>query len=425
MKVQVETVSPIEKRLSIEVEPAYIEKELTQAYATLARQVKMPGFRPGKVPRRILEQHYRNEVEADVLKRVQVLAFVDAVREQNVPAVGDPHFTGGKIEAQKAYAYTARVEVKPEFEAKDYKGLTLKKFDTAVADEKVTEQLERIRQSRMSLTEVTDRTAVQKNDMVTVDFDATIDGNTFPGNTGRDVTIEVIDGQLIDGNLPQLEGAVLGEKKEFDYPFPADYRVEEVKGKTARFVVTVKTIKTKVVPPLDDAFAQTMGFATVDEFTARIRRDLQRAKARETENDEREDLFKKLAEKNAIEVPNSLVQRGIDVMLDNALGSMQRSGMDLRSLNLDWAKLREDLRPKSEAEMRGQLILEAVARAEKLEVTDDDVEQKLVSMAEEAGAPLASVKKQFVEAEAKSNLRARLMEDKAIALIKQHAQFEG
>jgi trigger factor len=424
MKVQVETVSPIEKRLSIEVEPAFIEKELTQAYATLARQVKMPGFRPGKVPRRILEQHYRNEVEADVLKRVQVLAFVDAVREQNVPAVGDPHFTGGKIEAQKVYAYTARVEVKPEFEAKDYKGLTLKKFDTSVADEKVTEQLERIRQSRMTLTEVTDRTQVQKNDMVIVDFDATIDGTAFPGNTGRDVTIEVIDGQLVDGNLPQLEGATLNEKKEFDYPFPADYRVEEVKGKTAHFVVTVKTIKTKVVPPLDDAFAATMGFATVDEFSTRIRRDLQRAKARETENDEREDLFKKLAEKNAIDVPNSLVQRGIDVMLDNALGSMQRSGMDLRSLNLDWAKLREDLRPKSEAEMRGQLILEAVAKAEKLEVTDDDVEQKLVSMAEEAGAPLAMVKKQFVEAEAKSNLRARLMEDKAIALIKQHAQFE-
>ncbi len=424
MKVQVETVSPIEKRLSIEVEPAFIEKELSQAYATLARQVKMPGFRPGKVPRRLLEQHYRHEVEADVLKRVQVLGFLDAVKDQNVAAVGDPQFTGGKLEPTKPYAYSARVEVKPEITPKDYRGLTLKKFDTAVTDDKVTEQIERLRSSRTTLNDVTDRQVVHQGDMVTVDFDATIDGAAFPGNTGRDVTIEVIDGQLIDGNLPQLEGAKLGEKKDFDYPFPADYRVDEVKGKTARFSVSVKTIKSKSVPALDDAFAVSLGLTTVDELKTRVRKDLEKARLRETENDEREDLFKKLAEKNEIAVPNALVQRGIDLMLDNALGSMQRSGMDLRSLNLDWGKLRDDLKPKSEAEMRGQLILEAISKAEKLEVTDDDVEKKLVTLAEDAGAPLAMVKKQFVDAESKSGLRARILEEKAIALIKQHAKFE-
>jgi trigger factor len=123
-------------------------------------------------------------------------------------------------------------------------------------------------------------------------------------------------------------------------------------------------------------------------------------------------------------VPNALIQRGIDIMLDSALGSMSRSGMDLRSLNLDWGKLRDELRPRSEVEVRGQLLLEAIAAAEQISVTDEDLEQKLVALAEEAGAPLAMVKKQFATAEARGNLKARLLDEKAIAFLKQHATFE-
>jgi trigger factor len=424
MKVQVEDVSPIEKRLSIEVEPTFIEKELAQAYGALSHQVKMPGFRPGKIPRRMLEKQYRAEVEADVIKRVQLLAFVDAVKEHNVSAVGDPHFSGGKLEAQKPYAYTARVEVKPVLVVKDYKGLALKKFDTAVSEERIAEQLGRMAESRTQLLDVEGRDVVQKGDMVTVDFDATIDGQPFTGNTGRDATIEVADGQLVDGNLPQLEGAKKGEPKEFEYAFPADYKIEEVKGKTAKFSVTVKAIKTRSVPVIDDAFAVTLGMTTLDEVKARLKKDLERARRREVEGDEREDVFKKLAEKNAFEVPNALIQRGIDIMLDSALGSMSRSGMDLRSLNLDWGKLRDELKPRSEVEVRGQLLLEAIAAAEQISVTDEDLEQKLVALAEEAGAPLAMVKKQFATAEARGNLKARLLDEKAIAFLKQHATFE-
>lgn len=424
MKVQVEDVSPIEKRLSIEVEPTVVEKELTQAYATLARQVSMPGFRPGKVPRRILEQKYRTEVEADVVKRVQLLAFIDAVREHNLPAVGDPHMSGGKLELQKPFAFTARVEVKPVISPKDYKGLTLKKFDTGVTDEKVNEQLTRLRESRTTLEAVTGRDVAQKGDMAVIDFDATVDGQPFAGNTGRNVTVEVTEGQLIQGNLPQLEGAKIGAKTEFDYSFPADYRVEEVKGKTARFSVEVKELKAKKVPELDQAFAESIGFGSVDELKARVRRDLERAAKNRSEADEREDVFKKLIEKNTIEVPGALVNRGIDIMLDSALQSMSRSGMDPSMLQLDWGKLREELRPRSDVEVRGQLILEAVAKAENIAVSDEDIEKKLETMAEETGAPLSMVRKQYREQDAKDSLKARILEEKAIEFLKSHAKFE-
>jgi trigger factor len=425
MKVQVEDVSPIEKRLSIEVEPQVVEQELKAAYTALSMQVKVPGFRPGKIPRRILEQRYGREVEADVVRRVQINAFVDAVKTHTVPAVSDPSFSGGTLAPNAPFAFTARVEVKPKVEAKDYKGVTLKKFDASVADAAVEEQVEKLRQSRAEVAEVTDRTAAKAGDMVTIDFDATKGGAAFPGNTGRDVTVEVAPGELVDGNLPQLDGVAVGGKCEFDYTFPADYRVDEVKGQAAHFVVTVKGLKAKVVPALDDAFAGKLGVATVADLKARVRTDLERAAKNRTATDEREGVLKALIEKNTFDVPQAMVERGVDMLLENALGSLARSGVDPRMFNLDWSSLRKDLRPRAETEVRGQMILEAIGGQEKFEVTDADVEAKLALVAEEAGAPLAAVKKQYQTADAKESIKHRVLEDKAIEFVKQHAKFES
>lgn len=420
MKVQVEDVSAIEKRLSIEVDPALVEKELTAAYTNLARQVKVPGFRPGKIPRRILEQKFRSEVEADVVKRVQLLGFLDALKETNVPAVGDPSFSGGKLEATKPYAYSARVEVKPIVKAKDYKGLSLPAFDSGVTEERVTEQLERFRSQRTDVVDVTERQVVQKGDLVVIDFDATKGGQPFPGNTGRDVTVEVVAGELVEGNLPALEGAKLNEKKEFDYTFPADYRIEEVKGQAAHFVATIKGIKAKKLPT-DEEFAKSMGEESVEKLKERIRRDLERAAKNRAEVDARDALFKALSEKNPIDVPQAMVNRGIDFMLENALGGLMRSGMDPNMLQLDWGKLREELRPKAALEVRGQLLLESIAEAEKIAVSDDDVKAKMEELAKENDVGLPILQKQYSSAEAQDGLKNRIKEDKVVAFLRQNA----
>ncbi|MFO0593809.1 MAG: trigger factor [Myxococcaceae bacterium] len=421
MKVQVEDVSAIEKRLSIEVDFALVEKELTAAYSNLARQVKVPGFRPGKIPRRILEQKFRAEVEADVVKRVQVLGFIDALKETNVAAVGDPSFSGGKLEASKPYAYSARVEVKPVVTAKDYKGLALPAVDAAVTDERVNEQLDRLRNQRLEVVDVSGRDVVQKGDLVVIDFDATKEGGaTFPGNTGRDVTVEVAPGELIEGNLPGLEGAKLNEKKTVEYQFPADYRVEEVKGVKAQFVCTIKSIKQKKLP--DDAeFAKAMGEESFEKLKARVRRDLEKAAKNRAEIDAREGLFKSLIEKNPIDVPQAMVNRGIDFMLENALGGLMRSGMDPNMLQLDWGKLREELRPKAALEVRGQLLLESIATAEKIDVSDSDVTSRIEELAKENDVGLPVLQKQYTSPEAKDGLKNRIKEEKVIAFLRQHA----
>ncbi|MFT3707224.1 MAG: trigger factor [Archangium sp.] len=420
MKVQVEDVSAIEKRLTIEVDPALVEKELSAAYTNLARQVKVPGFRPGKIPRRILEQKFKSEVEADVVKRVQLLGFIDALKETNVAAVGDPSFSGGKLESAKPYAYSARVEVKPVVAAKDYKGLSLPSFDAAVTDERVSEQIDRMRQQRTEVVDVAGRDTVQKGDLAVIDFDATKGGAAFPGNTGRDVTVEVAAGELIDGNLPALEGVKVGEKKEFDYTFPADYRVDEVKGQVAHFVCTVKSIKEKKTP--DDAtFAKDMGEESFDALKARVRRDLERAAKNRADVDARDALFKALVEKNPIDVPQAMVNRGIDFMLENALGGLMRSGMDPNMLNLDWGKLREEMRPKAALEVRGQLLLESIAGEEKISASEDELKARIEELAKENNVGLPILQKQYNTPEAQDGLRSRIKEEKVIAFLRQHA----
>lgn len=424
MKVQVEDISSVEKRLSIEVDHALVEQELSQAYAQLSRKVRLPGFRPGKVPRRILEQRYRAEVEADVVKRVQLRAFLDAVMQHNVAAVGDPQLTGGAIASGQPFAFTARVEVKPDIALTQVKGLTLKRFSTDVPDERIDEQLERLRQSRSSVEKVEGRTEAKLGDLALIDFDATRDGQPFPGSSSRDVTVEVAEGQLVEGNLPQLEGATVGQVKTFDYTFPADYRVDAVKGQTAQFSVTLKELRERRVPALDDAFARSLGVDDLAALRAKVREDLERSAKRAAAIDERNDVFQKLIEKNDFEVPNALVERGIEIMLEGAFGQMQRQGFDFRNMNLDWAKLREEMRPRSVTEVRGQLLLEAITTQEKLEVTQADLDAECEAVSQETGMPVAAVRAQFKGAQGQDNLKGRALERKAIDFVKAHATFE-
>ena len=423
MKVQVESVSSIEKRLSIEVDQQVVNKELTQAYAQLAQQVKLPGFRPGRVPRRILEQKFKSEVEADVVRRVQAQATIDAIKSHDVKAVGEPHYSGGKLVPNASYAFTARLEVKPELAIKEYKGLALKKIDTAIDDAKVTEQLDRMRQSRSTIEAVSGRDVAKTGDMAIIDFDATKGGAPFPGNTGRNVTVEIAAGELVEGNLPQLDGMKVGEQKTFDYAFPADYRVEEVKGQTASFTVTLKELKERRLPELNDDFAKTQGVDSVDALKAKVKADLERGAKSRADTEAREDLLKALIEKNPFDCPNSMIERGVDFMLDGALGSLMRSGVDPRMLNLDWGKLRSEMRPRAEVEVRGSLLLEALGKAENLSAADGDFDAKFDEIAKDTGAPLAQVKARYAEPDAKESLKVRIIEEKAMAIVRQHATF--
>ncbi|WP_375771867.1 trigger factor [Archangium gephyra] len=425
MKVQIEELSPIEKKLSIEVENSRVTEELTRAYNALAKQVKLPGFRQGKVPRRILEQRYREQVEDEVIQRVMQSAWQEAAREHKVDAVAPPQVTNNSgLKADAPFTFEARVEVRPKVEAKDYQGLPLTRSDTKVEDKDVDDRLTQLRESMARLEPVEGRDTAQMGDFATVDYVATVDGKDFPGSKADDVTVELAAGELVESNVAALEGTKVGEAKELDYSFPADYRVEDVKGKTARFKFTVKGLKKKVIPELNDDFAKETGEAqSLEELRGKIRADLEQGKRNKAQGEERDALLKALIERNAFEVPKAMVERTIDNMLENRLRAMARMGMDPRQLNLDFNRLREDLREEATKEVKGALLIEAIAQKENIQASDADVEKKLEELAQEAKQDISVVRKYFKGPEERQGLSLRLREEKTIEFLKGQAKY--
>jgi len=426
MKVQVEELSPVERKLSIEVHPEQVQAELGRAYAQLGRSVRLPGFRPGKIPRRILEQRFKGEVEDDVARRLVERAYLSAISEHHVDAVGAPQLTPVRLDQEKPFAFEARVEVRPKVDPKDYRGLPFKRVQVAVTDAEVDERLEAMRQRVARLEPVEGRTVAEPGDFAIVDYTGNIQGQPFPGSAAEDVTVEVAAGDLMRGNVPELAGTVVGQKRELDHTFAADDSEASRAGKTAHFSFTLKGLKRQLVPPLDDDFAKEVGGGeTLAELKTKVRGDLESAARNRAAQDEREQLVKGLVERNPFDLPKAMIERGLDAMLDGALRMMARQGLDPSRLNLDFSSLREEMRPKAEAEVRGALLLQAVAEKEGLSVNSEELDARIAQYATESGAPLHQVRKAFKEPEQKRALEQRVREEKTVEFLKAAAKDEG
>ena len=424
MKVQVEELSPIERKLSIEVEGEKVAQELDRAYAALNHQVKIPGFRPGKIPRRILETRFKQDVENDVIRRVVESSYFQAVREQKLEPVSNPQITNGPLQPNAPFSFQARVEVKPKVEAKDYRSLPLKRTEIKVEDADVEARLNQLRERFTSLEPVEGRDVAQAGDYALIDYTGTVDGKEFPGGKAENITVEVAAGEFAESKVAALEGVKVGETKEIDYAFPADYGVKEVEGKTTHISMQLKAIKREVKPELNDEFAkETGGGDTLEALRAKIRSDLEKGKRSQAEADERLNLFTELITRNDFLVPKGMVDRAIDMLLENALRSMARSGIDPRQLNLDFTRLREEMREKATTEVKGSLLLEAIAEKEAIAPSDDDLEKKIEQLATEANTAVSQVRKHFKDPDQRRSLFLRLREEKTIEFLKANATY--
>ncbi len=428
MKIEVESVSPVERKVTIEVDPDRVAKELERAYIGLGRRVKLRGFRPGKAPRKVLERHFRSEIEGEVAEKIVQSTFAEAVRVEDIDIVAPPHvsITEGVAEG-KPLRYTARVEVKPKLSPKDYKGLEVTRRPPSVTDEDVAAEITKIQDSMAQLEPVEGRFDAQEGDWAVVDHEGTIDGKPFEGSRAEGVTIRVAPGSVAEGNLGALSGKKLGDTVEIEEPFAADHRNEELRGKTAKMKVTLKALKTRQLPQIDDALAKSLGVEgveTLEQLRARIRADLEKREARRAENELRDGLVKAALAKNEFEVPPALVERAIDAMLEGAAERFARQGIDIRRLELDHARMRADLREQALLQVRGRLLLESIAETEKVDVTDEDLQAEITRIAGELGIPLAKAQQQMRGKEAREALRNKIREDKALAVLSSAATIQ-
>ena len=424
-KFNVEDVSPIERRIKVEVEPERVQAELDRTYRALSRQVRVPGFRPGKVPRRILEARFASQVEGEVVQNLVEQSYQLALVEHpELFPVAPPRVNSDELKPGEPFRFQASVEVKPKLDPKDYEGLSLKKQKVEIADAQVDAEVEKLRQSMASLEPIEGRTVAEKGDFAQVHYQGAIDGKAFAGAKADNVTVEIAPGDFGEGNVEALAGASVGETREVPHTFPKDHRLAELAGKSATFKITVDAIKTKKVPPLDDQLAKDVAAGvTLADLKDRIRRELAEHEAERVEHEERDQLVKQLVEKNPFEVPRSMIDNRVERIIEGALERFSRQGLDPRRMQLDFDRLRESLRPNAEQEVRGALLLEAIAIKEKIEATPADIDAHVAKIAEKFKAPVQKVRAQLAGKDGGESLGLQVREEKTLAFLESKAKI--
>lgn len=387
MSVQVEKLEKNMAKLTIEVAPEELEKAIEGAYQKNKNKISVPGFRKGKVPRQMIERMYGKEVfYEDAVNALIPEAYEKAVDECEEEIVSSPKIEVAQVEAGKPFIFTAEVALKPEVKLGKYKGVKVEKADTEVTDEEVDKEIDKERESNARNIDVTDR-AVKDGDIVTLDFEGFVDGTAFEGGKGENYPLTIGSGTFIPGFEEQLVGAEIGKETEVNVTFPEDYQAEDLKGKAAVFKCTVKEIKEKELPTLDDEFASEVSeFETLAEYKADIRGRLEERKAKAAREAKEAAVIEEIIKDSDMEIPEAMIETQQRQMIDEFAQRIQMQGLTLEQYfqftGASYDQMIEQVKPQAEKRIQSRLVLEAVAAAEKIEATEEDYEEELKSMAE-------------------------------------------
>ena len=414
MKVTVEDISSVKKKLHIQVLPEAIAKEMDKAVADVSKRAKIPGFRPGKAPKAVVERHYQGEIESEVMNRIISDSYLQALREHNLSPVEMPNITNiSPFEKNAPLNFTAQVEVRPQFTLGAYEGIEIAEAPVTVTDEEVVQTIDRLRDMYAQL-EVVEGVPLDATHTAIIDFEGFRDGKPIEGAKAQDHTLMLGSSSLIPGFEEQLVGMNKGETRDINVNFPADYDNKDLAGKEAKFTVSLKEIKKKVRPELNDEFAKDLGdHKTVDELKARIREDIEIRKKNEQATVQREELMKKLVDAHEFDVPDGMVERELMAMARSQASRMARQGMDLQ--NFDIAAFRERNKELAVKRVKGILLMDVIADKEKIDVSQEEMNAALAAAARSTGQKLDAVRKYYESQEGGlDSLRTSLLQEKTL-----------
>ena len=409
------------------VSPEEFEKAVQKAYKKNDKKINMPGFRKGKAPRIIIEKAYGKEViYEDAINFVLPDAYDKAVEENGISPVAQPEvdLKSEKIEPDKEIIFTAKVVVKPEFELGEYKGVKAEKAVYETTDENVNEEIEKLRERNSRLVPVEDR-AVQADDIANINFEGFVDDVAFEGGKGENFDLTIGSGQFIPGFEDQLLGKNVGDDVEVKVTFPDEYHAEDLAGKDAVFKVKINSLKVKELPEADDDFAMDVSeFDTLDEYKADIKAKLEKANEDKAKHETEQNVIDAVCANTEIDIPDEMIDSQIDSMIRDMDMQMRYQGIDLNTYmqytGQTMDTIREQYKPEAEKRVKTTLVLEKVSEVEKIEPTDEDVENEYQKISEENGMKIDDIKKYIKE----DDVKARIKAEKAINLLVESADFE-
>lgn len=423
MKVTAEHGENREVTLTIEVEQEKLENATDGAAKRIAGRVNIPGFRKGKAPRKIVENFVGKEaILQEAFEAVAQKAFDEALKEQDMEPVTRPEIDIVTLEEGRNVVFTAKFTQRPEVTLGEYKGLKVEKPEASVSEEDIDRQIEGMRQHQGTLIDAPADAAVKKDDFITLDFDGFVDGVSFEGGKGEDYPLQIGSGSFIPGFEDQLIGAKVGEEREVNVTFPEDYHAENLKGKAALFKCTVRSIKSRELPEVNDEFAKKASkFDTLAELREDIRKNLQESAARRAENERRTKAIDMATDNCTMEIPPVMVENRITAMIQEMAMRLEQQGMSLEQYlqyaGLDMARIRDEYRETAEKNVRTDLMLEEVAKAEDIKVDGRDLDQEVYAMALSYGATPKQVQKIIKEQGRVSDLAATVLRKKTAQFI--------
>ncbi len=426
MSLQVEKLEKNMAKLTIEVGADRLDKAIESAYQRQKGKISIPGFRKGKVPRQIVEKMYGKEVFYEDAANVLIRdAYAEALDECEEDIVSSPKIEVTQIEAGKPFIFTAEVALKPEVKLGKYKGVKVEKSETAVTDEEVDEVIERERENNARNISVEDR-AVKDGDMTVLDFEGFVDGVAFEGGKGENYPLTIGSGAFIPGCEEQLVGAEIGKEVEVNVTFPEDYQSEDLKGKAAVFKCTVKEIKEKELPELDDEFAgEVSEFDTLAEYKEDVKKNLEEKKVKEAKENKEREAVEAVVDLSEMDIPEAMIETQQRQMVDEFAQRITMQGLSMEQYfqftGTNYQQMIENVKPQAEKRIQSRLVLEAIAAAENIVISDEEFDKEIETMAEVYQMDASKVKEMLGEKEMK-NIRQDLAVRKAAEFVAENAK---
>ena len=408
-------------KLVIEATAEEFEAGLNTAYNKSKSKINVPGFRKGKAPRKIIEQLYGQEVFfEDAANAIIPDAYAKACIESELDIVSQPKISVTQLEKGKPFVFEAEVAVRPEVELGNYKGVEVSKVDTEATDADVEEEIKKVAEQNSRTITVEDR-AVKDGDMTVIDFEGFVDGVAFEGGKGENYPLTIGSHSFIDNFEDQIIGMNIGDEKEINVTFPEDYHAEELKGKPATFKVSVKEIKEKQLPDIDDDFAQDVSdFDTLDEYKADLKKKIAERKEAEAKKQKETEAIEKIVADSKMDIPQAMIDTQVTRMAEDFAQRLQQQGLSLemyfKYTGLTAEKILDDMKPEAVKRIQNSLVLEAVAKAENIQVSDDEFNSELSKMAEMYKMEVDKIKEFMGESEEKQ-MRDDIAIQKAVDLI--------
>jgi trigger factor len=424
--VKLEDISQVKKKISFEIPWAFVKEELENVYRDIGKKAKIKGFRPGKIPRKILENNFKADAEGEAITNIVNKYYWQELDDRRIVTLSRPEIDQHGLKENTDFSFSASFETEPVFEPQGYQKMELEKINISVSEEDMEKRLQEIRKMFATMQDVTEDRQAVTGDFVTIDFTGTLDGEALAELKSENFLLELGSKRFIPGFEEQLAGMRSGETKEINLTFPADYSEKKMAGKDVIFTVTIKGLKEQKLPEIDDNFIKNFDkYNTLDDLKNDVRKSMEEQCKRQSDSEFQNKIMEAVLKANEFEAPLSLVERQIFYMISDTQKRMKSAGMDEKNaMDLSF-RMHDQFKQDAEKTVRSFLLLKKIAEKEAIMVSDDDIDNYIKELAEIHHADYEVVKSAYDNEERMNSLKSEIIQKKVFDFIEHQANIKA